>query len=803
MHQETPIPTTPIPTTPIPTTSIPTKPAVTTEPHAPPPTRPNAPSPRADGQPVALDALLQERFGISSFRPWQREAIEALLGDARRVLVVAPTGGGKSLCYQVPAVALPGTALVLSPLISLMEDQVRALEARGIPATFFASTLPREEGSRRMSALRRGAYKIVYAAPERLAYEGFLAAIAESRLSLVAVDEAHCIVQWGHDFRPEYLRIGEALQRLAPPRVLACTATATLEAREEIIRRLGWRPAEGGGGEAQERGAPLPAPRVILRGFARPNLHLEVREVGGPKDAARFTGRALVEALGRARAPEGAGIVYAATRKGTEKLADALRGEGWRAEAYHAGLAPEVRARISGAFAERALHVVVATNAFGMGIDRADVRVVVHAQPPSSIEAYYQEVGRAGRDGAPASGVLLFSPADIALRRRMCQLGSDGGDAAPEDAARAWQLFRELLRYVDARSCRHDFILRYFGDEAESLGGCGHCDVCGALAARSVSDPDTVERDSDTVRRALAGVARAKGAAGMQLVASMLVGESNERLRRLGLDRLSTHGVLAGQNHAEAMTVLRVLMANGWIDLTDSEFPVPLITPAGWRVMRGEVPPRVQLPRDLPKRRVRAARAVMTTAATAAAAAAATAAATVTAATAATRAVTPAATLSTPVTSAAAQEEPETSTVTAAGAAADAPKKGRRLRDRTQGKARGEARKGKRGAGHDTEGTAEAPAGVRFVERVDDEGAPALEARDRALYEALRAHRAELSRARKVPPYVVAPDRTLQDIARIRPISDDDLGLARGMGPARISQYGAEILRIVRSFAGR
>ena len=705
-----------------------------------------------------LDALLIERFGIPSFRPWQREAIEALLGDDRHVLVVAPTGGGKSLCYQLPAVALEGTTLVLSPLISLMEDQVRALENRGIPATFVASTLPREENGKRLAALRRGAYKIVYAAPERLAFDGFLDALAASNLALVAIDEAHCIVQWGHDFRPDYLRIGAALSRLDPPRVLACTATATPEARDEIILRLGWqipagaagavkgaapptRPSGGATPGERERGEPVA--RVILRGFARPNLHLMVREVDGPRDAAKWTARALAESLGPPRKRSGAGIVYAATRKNVEKIADALRGEGWGAEAYHAGLPAEVRARISGAFADRSLSVVVATNAFGMGIDRADVRVVVHAQPPSSIEAYYQEVGRAGRDGEPAAGLLLFAPGDIALRRRMCQLGSEGGEAAPEEAERAWHLFRELLRYLDAGSCRHDFILRYFGDEAEAIGGCGHCDVCAALEALTTSDPDALDRDNDRVRRALAGVARAKGSAGMQLVASMLIGEDGAKLRRLGLDRLSTFGVLKGLTHADAMTILRVLLANGWIDFTDSEFPVPQVTSAGWRVMRGDVPARVRLPLSQARRRARV-KAMSTRPTTAPAPASAQA-------------------------SAQASTHARSEAPTAPEPPASTPSPGR----------------------------------TRVVERLPEVEADVLEERDIPLFEALRAHRAALAKEKSVPPYVIAHDRTLRDIARIRPISTDDLELARGMGRAKIKQYGEGILHVVQKFAGR
>ncbi|WP_438029413.1 RecQ family ATP-dependent DNA helicase [Sorangium sp. So ce233] len=701
-----------------------------------------------EGPPPSIDAVLVERFGIASFRPWQREAIDALLGGAGRVLVVAPTGGGKSLCYQLPAVALPGTTLVLSPLISLMEDQVRALEARGIPATFVASSLSREENGRRLAALRRGEYKLVYAAPERLALDGFLEALTASRLSLVAIDEAHCIVQWGHDFRPDYLRIGAALARLRPPRVLACTATATPDARDEIIRRLGWplRSSDEDGEAEDGRGSEEPPPKVILRGFARPNLHLQVSAVDGPREAGRRAARALSDALGDPGRPRGAGIVYAATRKGAERLAEALRDAGWNAEAYHAGLAPESRARLSAGFADRTLSVVVATNAFGMGIDRPDVRLVVHAQPPSSIEAYYQEVGRAGRDGDPARGLLLFAPADIALRRRLCQLGEGGVEANADDAARAWGLFRELLRYVDAATCRHDFILRYFGDEAESLGGCGHCDVCLEVDALEASDPAALARDNDLVRRALAGVARVKGGAGMQAIASMLIGESNERVRRMGLDRLSTFGVLEGKSHDEAMSILRVLLANGWIDLTTGEFPVPLITPPGWRVMRGEVPARVRLP--LPAARRRPLRRAAQGPSPAARAAAATAAASATAR---------------------ARPAAPPSSAEAAHAGAAPP---------------------------------EAAAPLPSSRAAGDGPGVELDEQDAPLFEALRAHRAALAKEKALPAYIIAHDRTLREIARIRPASLDDLALARGMGQAKISSYGEGILRVVREFSG-
>jgi ATP-dependent DNA helicase RecQ len=643
--------------------------------------------------PTSPDVILdvaRARFGVATLRGFQREAVGALLPEGARVLLVAPTGGGKSLCYQLPALLLPGTALVLSPLIALMEDQVRSLVARGVAATFLASTLTREENARRLADLRKGALRVLYAAPERLQSEGFLEALAAARISLVAVDEAHCIVHWGHDFRPEYLRIGEALERLRPPRILACTATATPEARAEIARRLGW--AEG---EAH----------LVLRGFARPNLHLAVQPVEGPREAGELTVAALAEALGDPLDPAGAGIVYTPTRRGAETLAERLREKGWDAAAYHAGLPPDLRARITADFASRALPVVVATNAFGMGIDRADVRVVIHAGLPASIDAYYQEVGRAGRDGEAARGLLLVSGADVVLRRRLAGKGEGGAPAEPAAAERALILFRELLHYVDAATCRHDFILRYFGDEAESLGGCGHCDVCRDVDARAALDPAALDEDRDVLRRALSGVARARGSAGLVAVAGMLAGERGARLERMGLDRLSTFGVLSGRSRAEVMTVLRVLLANGWIDLSEGDFPMPVITASGWKVLAGEIPVRVRLPRA----RVREA----------------------------------------------------------------APR---------VPKARAPKEKPSPAAGPPEE----SPLGPE----------------EWALFQALSAHRAALARVRSVPVYVIAPNRTLTEIARLRPRCAADLELIHGMGKARIAAFGEGFLGVVRGTGG-
>jgi len=383
-----------------------------------------------------IDLALRERFGLPAFHPWQREAIDELLEGRRKVLVIAPTGGGKSLCYQLPAAVLDGTSIVISPLIALMEDQVRALTERGIAATYLASTLDAEERQRREREIFEGRYQLVYVAPERLESPWLVERLAKLQPPLLAIDEAHCISQWGHDFRPSYLRLGEVIERLRPARLIACTATATPIVRREIQARLSL---------GSEQSA------VILRGFSRPNLHLAVVE----SDSSTERRKLMLSALRSA-------------------LADVLGKEGWRVAPYHAGLAASVREGVNRRFADRSLDVVVATNAFGMGIDRADLRTVVHAQAPGSVEAYYQEVGRAGRDGQPAHGLLLTSSGDLGLRRRLIGFsgGRDpGGSPDPEHVQQQWRLFLDLMRYVEAGSCRHDFILRYFGDEQETPGG--------------------------------------------------------------------------------------------------------------------------------------------------------------------------------------------------------------------------------------------------------------------------------------------------------------------------------------------
>jgi ATP-dependent DNA helicase RecQ len=612
------------------------------------------------------------RLGYDSFRPGQREAIETLL-TAGRLLLVAPTGGGKSLTFQLPAVLLPGTTVVISPLVALMNDQVQALTARGVPATFLASTLDGNEVRRRMARIAAGEFALVYAAPERLAFPGFRGLLRDLQVPLVAIDEAHCISEWGHDFRPEYLQLGELLADLSGARVLACTATATPVVRDEILARLG---------------LPADTPQM-LRGFARPNLRLRAVEVPDARAKEGLVDALLSEALEAPRRGRGVAIVYAPTRRSAEEEQERLARRGWRARVYHAGLSGDQRTQAQAAFLGDAIDVMVATNAFGMGIDRADVRAVVHLGPPGSIEAYYQEVGRAGRDGAPAFGLLLVSPSDLPLRRRLLEM--DATDQAV--VAHKWGLFLELMRWAEGGTCRHDAILRYFGDEAETLDGCGQCDVCQTMPAAEADAEETTL----VVRKALSAVARIHRQFGLQAAVKLLKGEPDPRLERSGLDRTPTFGAL--REHAEAwlLQLLRRCVTAGWVDFDGGDRPVAVLTEAGRAVMKAERPARLLLP-------------------------------------------------------------PE-------GGPA--------------------ARSGRSGGGR---GPGRAPSNGGGLAPGSDEA---------RLFEALRAHRLALSRSEGVPPYVVASDRTLREIAVLAPRTRADLMQVHGIGPAKADRYGAGLLQVV------
>ncbi len=627
------------------------------------------------------------RLGLATFRPGQREAIEGLLATGR-VLLIAPTGGGKSLCFQLPALLLPGTTVVLSPLIALMADQVQALEARGVAATYLASTLPGPEISARLSALAKGQYKLVYVAPERLGSPAFRDIIQRIPVPLVVIDEAHCISEWGHDFRPEYLQIGELVQSLASARVLACTATATPIVRDEILARLGLGPDT----------------LQLIQGFARPNLALSVRDDDDRRSRQRAVDELLVRALGRqpgtTRAKMmvvGTAIIYAPTRKTAEQEQARLVGLGWRCQVYHAGLDGTVRQRVLQQFIAGFLDVVVATNAFGMGIDRSDVRVVVHLAPPSSLEAYYQEVGRAGRDGEDAYGLMLVAANDMPLRRRLLERSGDDTPVSPAVVEHKWNLFLELMRWAEGGSCRHDAILRYFGDEGEALGGCGRCDVCLDLARDGGPDLATVTL---IVRKALSAVARVHRRFGLAAAANLLAGQTDDRLVRSGLVQTPTFGSLKEYDPAWLTRLLRRCVVAGWVDFLGDERPVAVLTESGRAVMKGEAPARLLLP---------------------------------------------------PLAA-------QTTTTTT----------------RASGKPR-----------------AAAASGPDAVE---------LDAAGLALFQQLRAHRLHLANRDGVPPYVVASDRSLRDIALLRPSKREQLLLAHGIGPAKADRYGEAFLAVIAAY---
>lgn len=622
-----------------------------------------------------LDTPLRA-LGYDAFRPGQREAIETIL-EARRLLLVAPTGGGKSLTFQLPATILPGTTLVVSPLVSLMHDQVAALTARGVAATFLAATLDSDDIRRRMASLARGEFRLAYVAPERLAFPGFRTLVRDLDCPLVAIDEAHCISEWGHDFRPDYLQLGDLVADLAGARVLACTATATPVVRDEILERLGL-------------GSDTPQ---LVRGFARPNLGLRVCEVRGAAEASRAVDAALAEAIGAPRAAHGAAIVYAPTRKRTEEEASRLARAGWRSAAYHAGLSGEARGYAQQRFREGDLDVIVATNAFGMGIDRADVRAVLHLAPPGSIEAYYQEVGRAGRDGHEAIGMLCIAPGDLPLRRRLLEMPNEAGVVDAARVQHRWSLFLELMRWAEGGSCRHDAILRYFGDDAETLAGCGKCDNCTALEAPGAAD---AEGTAVAVRKALSAVARMHRRFGLQAAVKLLAGLPDPRLERSGLHETRTFGALRGRSEAWITALLRRCVTAGWVDFTGGDRPMVALTHAGKAVLFGDGAVRLILPEDAPARE--------------------------------------------------------------------------RSRESDGAKA----------------------------SRVRAESAALSEADD-ALFQALRACRLALARAARMPPYVVASDRTLRELAAVRPRTLSALEGIYGIGAAKAARYGDAFLDVVRT----
>ena len=496
-------------------------------------------------------ALLQETltryWGYSSFRPLQREAIDAVL-DGRDSVVVLPTGGGKSLCFQVPALVREGLALVVSPLISLMKDQVDTLVGNGVAAACYNSALAAAEKSSVLHGLREGRYRLLYVSPERLVGEGhewFTGVLAASRVSFVAIDEAHCISQWGHDFRPEYRQLARLRDLLPNVSLHAFTATATARVRHDIAVQLGLR-----------------APVQLVGSFDRPNLTYRVLARSGLKQQ-------LSVVLARHQGE--AGIIYCTSRKEVDALAGWLTGEGVRALPYHAGLNDETRHRNQDAFLNEEIDVVVATVAFGMGIDRSDVRFVVHAGAPRSLEHYQQESGRAGRDGLDAECVLIYSGADFMKWRVMLE---SSGELT--DATRA--TLRDMERYAAAVSCRHRHLVEYFG-ERYGAGACGACDYClGELEA--ITEPVAV------ARKILSCVARLNQRFGVGHVISVLRGQSVDAVVSRGHSALSTFGLLREASVPELRGYIEQLTSLGFLRQTEDDFPVLRLTAPGIALLK-------------------------------------------------------------------------------------------------------------------------------------------------------------------------------------------------------------------------
>lgn len=491
-------------------------------------------------------ALLQSIFGFSGFRPGQEEIVDAVMAG-RNTLAIMPTGGGKSLCFQLPALCREGVTVVISPLIALMRDQVRSLREAGVEAGALTSGNTDEETEDVFSALDDGRLKLLYMAPERLASAGTLPMLRRINCTLIAVDEAHCVSQWGHDFRPDYLRIGELRRSLNVP-LAAFTATADEETRGEIVTRL----FDG------------QAPESFLRGFDRPNIHLAFSVKDSPRDQIlRFAGGRRGQS----------GIVYCATRAKTETLAQALRAEAHSACFYHGGMDAEERRRVEIRFQQEDGLIVVATVAFGMGIDKPDIRWVAHADLPKSIEGYYQEIGRAGRDGTAAETMTLYGPDDIRLRRSQI----DEGVAPPDRKAADHARLNALLGLAEATACRRQVLLGYFGEAAEP---CGNCDLCDRPAALFDA--------TDAVRKALSAMLRTGEWFGAGHLIDILTGNSTEKVREKGHDQLPTFAVGRELSKPAWGAVFRQMMGRDLIRPDTDRFGALRMTDAARPILRGE-----------------------------------------------------------------------------------------------------------------------------------------------------------------------------------------------------------------------
>jgi len=586
-----------------------------------------------------IHATLRRVFGFHGFRASQQDIVEDLIGG-RDAFVLMPTGGGKSLCYQLPALHRPGVGIVVSPLISLMKDQVDALQANGVRAAFYNSALGSAEAREVLARLHAHELDLLYIAPERLMTPAFLERLSDIDVALFAIDEAHCVSQWGHDFRPEYVQLGQLRRQFPNLPLVALTATADAQTREDIVRVLGL-------GDA----------RRYVTSFDRPNIHYSLLEKHKPFDQ-----------LQRFLATRGddSGIIYALSRKRVEEIAERLQTQGVSAEAYHAGLPAARRADVQERFLRDELRVVVATVAFGMGIDKPNVRFVVHYDLPKNIEGYYQETGRAGRDGLPAEALLLYGAQDVATARRLVENNNN-----PEQRRIELHKLNAMIAFAESVTCRRRVLLGYFGERLAA--DCGNCDVC-------LNPPQRYDATVDA-QMALSCVYRVEQRFGIKHVIDVLRGADTERMRSLGHAALSTYGIGSDKSEQEWTSIIRQLIHHGYLVQDIASYSVLKLTAAARPLLRGEQ--RLELARP----RIRA-----------------------------------------------------TAKPRAAPAAA-----------------------------------AQGPY-------------------DQALFERLRALRKQLADNQGVPPYIVFGDATLIQMARDKPLDEDQLLAVSGVGQSKLDRYGQQFL---------